>query len=180
MKVKRVVRPKAPVDTTANEVAIRVLAGLAFIFVMLLPLTLTAIGPLTVRVVSSTGETVPRACVTESWPAYTVRDIRGANVDTVNGVAYALARADTSGVVQLPSRAATASGFRRLSDVIANLITRMFGGRPTPPVVITVLGPGYRGATTDLKPQSGVVIVVARADVQSVALRNRFARSCVP
>jgi hypothetical protein len=141
---------------------------------------MATIGPLTVRVVDASQNPVPGACVTESWPAYSSRDVPGAVVDTAASTARAVARVDSVGVSHLPPRTATASGFRRMRDAIPRLVSRMLGGAPPPTVRVTVLGPGYQGEARDLKPGSGVVPIVTRTDVQSRALRQRFLRSCVP
>jgi hypothetical protein len=159
---------------------VRFLAVLLFIFVNLLPFTMAAVGPLTVRVVDAVQNPVPGACVTEEWPAYSARDVSGAVVDMAASAAWAITRADSLGVSHLPQRNATASGFRRMRDAIPRLVSRMFGGAPPPTVRVTVLGPGYQGEARDLKPKGGIVSIVTRTDVQSRALRLRFSRSCVP
>lgn len=179
-KVRRVKRPKVPQAPPSIAGEVRFLAVLLFIFVNLLPFTMAAVGPLTVRVVDASQNPVPGACVTEEWPAYSARDVPGAVVDTAASTAWAIARADSTGVSHLPTRTANASGFRRMRDAIPRLVSRMFGGNPPPTIRVTVLGPGYQGDAIDLKPMSGIVSIVTRDDVQSRALRLRFSRSCVP
>jgi hypothetical protein len=160
--------------------AVRFLAVLLFIFVNLLPFTMVAIGPLTVRVVDGSQNPVPGACLTEVWPAYSARDVQGAVVDTMASSASAITRADSLGLSHLPPRTATASGFRRMGDAIPRLVSRMLGGNPPPAARVTVLGPDYQGEALDLTPNGGIVSIVTRPDVQSGALRQRFLRSCVP
>jgi hypothetical protein len=179
-KVRRVRRPKVSAAPPSIVGALRFFAVLVFIFVNMLPFNMTAVGPLIVHVVDADKNPVPGACVTELWPAYSSRAVPGAVVDTVATAAWAVTRADSMGVSHLPSRSATASGFRRMRDAIPRLVSRVLGGTPPPTVRVTVLGPGYQGEARDLKPKGGIVSIVTRTDVQSRTLRQRFSRSCVP
>jgi hypothetical protein len=141
---------------------------------------MTSVGPLTVRVVDESDNPAPGACVTELWPAYSARDVPGAVVDTSANTASAVTRADSLGLARLPSRTATASGFRRMRDAIPRFVSRLLGGKPRPTVSLAVLGPGYQGEAFDPKPGNSIISIVTRPDVQSRVLGQRFLRTCVP
>jgi hypothetical protein len=160
-------------------VGLPVLGILLFLFLMLLPLTITAVGPLDVRVVDADKDPVANACVTETWPAYSLKSVPGATVDTIARLAAATLRSDSLGLVRFPRRTATASGVVRMADLVPRIFSRVYGGRARPRVLVNVLGPGYQGQAVDLTPTNGVLSVSIRADVQSAALRTRLSRSCV-
>ena len=156
----------------------RLFAFLAFVLVMMLPFRMTAVGPLTVRVVDADKDPVAGACVTEVWPSYAATSVEGANVDSVAHTASGTRRSDSVGVVRFPPRSASASAFRRVADLVPRLASRISGGTPKPAVLLTVLGPGYQGETADLTPSNGVITIAIRGDVQAPALRTRLSRSC--
>jgi hypothetical protein len=160
-------------------VGIQVFTVLLLVFLMMLPLPMTAVGPLTVRVVDADKDPVANACVTEVWPVYAANAVPGATVDTVSRTASATLRADSAGLVRFPPRTATASVFVRIAALVPRVVSRLFGGPPRPRVLLTVLGPGYQGRTADLTPTDGVVSLSIRADVQAPALRTRLSRSCI-
>lgn len=169
--------PLAPPSTAT---AVRLLVALALVLLLLLPFNLTAVAPLTVRVVDADKDPVAGACVTEVWPAYSARSVEGANVDSVAHTASGTLRSDSAGVVRFPPRSASANGFQRVADLVPRLVTRVTGGTPKPTVFLTVLGPGYQGGAVDLTPTNGTVSIPIRGDVQAPALRARLAKSCTP
>ena len=160
------------------------------IALMMLPFSMTAVGPVAAKVIDSAKDPVARACVVEVWQDYSTFELSKTGKPRLDSLrlafsvppfsTFSVLRTDSLGVARFPERSASANAFRRLGSASPRFLAKLFGNAPRPTAFLTVLGPGYQAEALGLQPVDGFVTIPIHVDVQSPALMDRFSRSCIP